>query len=35
MNNWDVFFIEAINKVNERKLQFEDQDSKRRYNSNK
>ena len=36
MNNWNnIFFVEAVNKVNERKLLFEEKDIKRRYDSKK
>jgi len=31
MLNWNVYFLEAMNEVQERKLQLEEQDSKRRY----
>ena len=35
MNNWNIFFASAIDKVHERKLLFEEQDNKRRYETKK
>ena len=32
MNDWNLYFIEAKNEVNRRKLLFEEADNKRRYN---
>ena len=31
MDNWEVFFVEALKKANEKKLFFEETDKKRRY----